>query len=78
MYCMYQLQWLPLLQLLHVVAATAEETKIVISALLTLGIDLPPREEDDNAILVPINPTFANQFGRCQHRQQIVKTKIMC
>ena len=44
------------------VQASAEETKVAIEALLALGSDMPQPIDDvtmDNANLVPINPTVA-------------------
>ena len=45
------------------VQASAEETKVAIEALLALGSDMPQPIDDvtvDNANLVPINPTVAD------------------
>ena len=48
------------------VQASAEETKVAIEALLALGSDLPQPIDDvtmDNANLVPINPTVADDHA---------------
>ena len=45
------------------VSASAEETKMAIAALLSLGSDLPQPDDDataENAQLVPINPVRTN------------------
>ena len=45
------------------VNASKEETKTAIAALLSLGSDIPPPDEDpttENAALVPINPNIAD------------------
>ena len=45
------------------VAATSEETKTAIAALLSLGSDVPPTlgDIDDNAALVPLVPVVPDQ-----------------
>ena len=56
------------------VDASKEETETAIAALLSLGSDMPPPEEDlttENAALVPINPNIMVPI------QEILHTKLL-
>ena len=54
------------------VNASQEETKTAIAALLSLGSDIPPPDEDltaENAALVPINPNIMDtDTGNIAHK----------
>ena len=54
------------------VNASKEETETAIAALLSLGSDIPPPDEDltaENAVLVPINPNIAHtNTGKTAHK----------